>query len=99
VSRATVSGDVKAILDEWRGQYRETAGEYLNLQMKRLDVLLNGVWDDARGGREGAIDRALNIIDRQNKLMRVGDGQPVSSQPVQINIVGVPHREKIPDVS
>lgn len=99
MSRATVSGDVKAILDEWRGQYRETAGEYLNLQMKRLDVLLNGVWDDARGGREGAIDRALNIIDRQNKLMRVSDVNPVTPQPVQINLIRVPHREKKPDVS
>lgn len=100
MSKATVSGDVKAIVEEWRQHYTDSMTTYVHLQMKRLDVLLNAVWEEARGGRDNALDRALHIIDRQNVLMKVDKGQPVAtSQPVQINIVGVPHREKMPDVS
>ena len=100
VSKATVSGDVKAVVEEWRQQYTESMASYVHLQMKRLDVLLTAVWEDARGGRDNSLDRALHIIDRQNVLMKVDKGQPlISSQPVQINIVGVPHREKMPEIN
>lgn len=99
MSKATVSGDVKAIVAEWREQYTEQVSSYVHIQMKRLDVLLNAVWDDARKGDDKPVTHALSIIDRQNTLMGVSKGQPpTTNQPVQINIMGVPHREKPPDM-
>ena len=74
VAASTVSKDTAAILDEWKTVYADAADRYVDLQMRRLDVLLNAVWDDARGGKILAVDRALAIVDRQNALMRVGRG-------------------------
>lgn len=44
------------------------AEEYRALQDERLNRLLQGVWPRAVMGRGFAIDRALRIIDMQNKL-------------------------------
>jgi len=96
VSKATVSGDVKAIVNEWRKQYTEQMSTFLHIQMKRFDVLLNGVWEEARGGRDNALDRALHIMDRQNDLMGVKKGQPQNQQPMAITLITVPSREKPP---
>lgn len=72
VSKATISGDYKAILAEWKQNYADIADNYVNMQMKRLDVLLNAVWEKARAGDSASVDRALAILDRQNNLMQVG---------------------------
>lgn len=72
VSVGTVSRDTAAILDDWKQLYSEAADQYVDLQMRRLDVLLNAVWDAARSGQSAAVDRALAILDRQNALMKVG---------------------------
>lgn len=84
VSKATVSDDVKAILTEWRANYADTADRYLNLQYRRLDMLLNAVWDLALKGNHSAIDRVLAIMDRQNALMGF------DKRPVQNNTTVVP---------
>ncbi len=103
VSEATISADVKKILAEMRESYQEMLAVYTFLQLKRLDVLLNAVWEGARNGQKPHLDSALHIIDRQNEVMGIKGGQGVdqarATQPVQINIVGVPHREGIPDVT
>ncbi|MCU0466592.1 MAG: trp operon repressor [Anaerolineae bacterium] len=72
VSKATISGDYKAILSEWKQNYADLAEQYVNMQMKRLDVLLNAIWERARSGERDSLDRALAIMDRQNNLMQVG---------------------------
>jgi len=71
ISKATITSDKKAILAEWRAQYAQAADELVALQLRRLDVLLNAVWEKARNGEEKAIDRALQIIDRQNEILGV----------------------------
>lgn len=74
-----MAADYKAIIDEWKSVYAERADEYVQVQMRRLDVLLNGIWDGARKGENPAlIDRALAIIDRQNLLMKLGKGGSVA---------------------
>jgi hypothetical protein len=86
VSRATVASDCKAILATWRSHYAETADSYLHLQIRRLDILLNAIWDRARDGDLSALDRALNILDRQSALLGL-DKTPIQSTtilPIQI---------------
>lgn len=71
VSKATVSKDYHAILDDWKALYADKADQYLQLIMRRLDVLLNAIWEDARQGDNMAkLDRALAIIDRQAALVQ-----------------------------
>lgn len=71
VSKATIAGDYRAILKEWKEHYAEKLDRYLYLQLRRYDVMLNTVWEKARSGDLAAMDRALTIMDRQNKLMQV----------------------------
>ena len=71
ISKATITSDKKAILAEWRAQYAQSVDQLVALQLRRLDVLLNAVWEKARNGEEKAIDRALAIIDRQNEILGV----------------------------
>jgi hypothetical protein len=68
-SKATITSDKKAILAEWRQHYAQDAAELAALQLRRLDVLLNAIWEKARSGDERAIDKALAIIDRQNDIL------------------------------
>lgn len=71
VSKATVASDYKALLAEWRALYAEKADEYVQLVMRRYDVLLNAIWNDAKSGNDlPRLDRALAIIDRQAALVQ-----------------------------
>jgi hypothetical protein len=75
VSKATIASDYKAILKEWQDHYKKLFNQYVHVQLRRYDMLLNAVWDDARSDkiakreRNEAMDRALAIMDRMNKLM------------------------------
>lgn len=97
VSPATVASDVKAIVQQWQEHYADTANQYLHIQYRRLDVLLNGIWDAARGGSLNHMDRVLSIIDRQSNLMGLTKLPAVElNQPVNIQIVEV---QRNPDES
>lgn len=84
VSRATIASDWKAIKSEWKKHYADAADRHLYIQLRRLDVLLNAVWSDARGAvdstdpaakpptwqqRNAAQERALAILNTINKLL------------------------------
>lgn len=76
VSKSTIAADVKSILADWREAYADTANRYLHIQYRRLDILLNAIWDSAIKGDKAAIDRVLSVMDRQNTLMGL-DKRPV----------------------
>lgn len=75
VSKATIASDYKALLKEWQDHYKKQFNQYVHLQLRRYETMLNAVWDDARSDkiprreRNEALDRALAIMDRMNKLM------------------------------
>ena len=71
ISKATITSDKKAILAEWRQHYAQEIDQLVALQLRRLDVLLNAIWEKARNGDERAIDKALAIMDRQNEILGV----------------------------
>lgn len=74
VSRATVASDVKALLTGWKEHYVDQAARYVNVQMRRYDVMLNALWNRAREGDLSSIDRVITIMDRQNRLMQIEKG-------------------------
>jgi hypothetical protein len=86
VSKATIASDYKAILAEWRQHYAAKADDYLGLQLRRLDTLLNALWDDAKGGNLQKLDRVLAIMDRQSALLGLSKGITLSTNNVTVPI-------------
>jgi hypothetical protein len=89
VSKGTIASDYKAILKEWREHYADKAEQWLSLQLRRLDMLLNSLWEDAQKGNMQKLDRALAIMDRQNALLGLSKGVILSNNtttvmPIQI---------------
>ena len=48
---------------------QEPADELRTLELERLDRLLLGVWGQAAKGNQGAVDRALKIMERRARLL------------------------------
>lgn len=101
VSVGTVASDFKAIMREWRQHYAETINTYLDVQLRRYDLLLNSVWTEARGGANpntasvqhlAYLDRALAIMDRQNDLLQLTKGPRNVDTKHEVNITVVPAR-------
>lgn len=92
VSLGTVAEDFKAILEEWREQYQDVIADWVSVQLRRYDALLNALWHDARNGDLDKMDRVLKIMERQEKLLglhneRVNNffGQNMNVQLTQID--------------
>lgn len=73
VARSTVSRDVKALKKEWREDSQVALGQFMAVQLRRYQTMLNGVWGDALDGKLAAMDRVLSIMDRMNQLYGVPD--------------------------
>lgn len=86
VSTTTISKDRRAIIKEWRKHYTDNANEYVEIQMRRLDILINGIWDQAKGGSVSHIDRVMRLIERQEKLLGIGAGSPEQNKGAGINV-------------
>ena len=69
VSVGTVSSDVKQVMEELHESTVSNAKEYRRVELRRLDVMLNALWDDAKRGKLGAIDRILRLMDQRAKYM------------------------------
>lgn len=69
VSPATICKDFKAILADWRKQTNEIIGDWVPLELGRLDTALKAIWDDVRKGDLRAIDRMVKIMERRAKLL------------------------------
>ena len=89
VSPATIAADYRAILNEWKEAYSEKLDKYIYIQLRRLDHLLNAVWEKAAKGETASIDRALSIMDRQTALLQLKYAAPASSGTIVFNIHSV----------
>jgi hypothetical protein len=56
-------------LEKVRAELAESAGHYLQLEMARLDSLLNAVWPEATAGNLKAVNAAVKVIERQCRLL------------------------------
>lgn len=89
VSKATIASDVKFLMQEWRENRLTDTQRFATLQIRRCDVLLNAIWDKAKDGNLGAIDRVLAIINQQNRIVGIDKGVTIENtvnliQPIQI---------------
>lgn len=89
VSIGTIASDYKAMLESWKQHYTTRLDQYLYMQLRRYDTMLNAIWPDAQRGNALMIDRALSIMDRQNALLQLKNAAlPIDDAPVfQISVV------------
>ena len=69
VSLGTVANDVKIILERWREEQVRTLGDITEIELRRLDTMLNAVWGDAKAGKLGHIDRVIRIDERRARIL------------------------------
>lgn len=65
-SKAAAAQDAKRAL---RDVLDEAARDVLALELSRLDGLLEPMWVQARKGNQGAVDRALKIMERRARFL------------------------------
>lgn len=75
VSIGTISNDVKIILGRWKREQIQDTGRYVDLELRRLDIATNAIWDKITGGDLRAVDRLLKIQERRAKYLSLD--QPI----------------------
>ncbi len=72
VGYANPSGAYKAVVEVMASAERETGTELLELELQRLDEMLQSVWEGARKGILFNVDRVLKISEQRAKLLGLG---------------------------
>jgi len=70
-SKSTVGQDVKIVLERMQQDQDYLGSLFANLELRRLDVALAGIWAKVQAGDLQAIDRLLAISDRRAKYLRL----------------------------
>jgi len=60
---------VKRVLKRWNEKLAEDTQEVRRLELSRLDEMLQALWPKVQKGNQGAVDRALRIMDRRSKYL------------------------------
>lgn len=70
VSLGTIAGDVKLLVKQWaREQSPEDRQKWLTIEVEKLGQMEFALANDCRHGNQGAIDRALRIMERRARLL------------------------------
>lgn len=69
VSIGTIASDVKVILGRWRREQVDATDDWVHLEARRLDKMLNAIWNNVIAGDLACLDRALKIMERRAKLL------------------------------
>ena len=69
VGYASPSGAYEACKRAMNSETFYTAPEFRKLHVVRLETLLAGIWNLAREGKLGAVDRVLNLLKREARLL------------------------------
>ncbi len=76
---ATAQGAYAAVEAALKRTQQQPADSVRQLEIERLDKLLDGLWDQATLGKELKVDRVLAIMDRRAKYL--GLDKPVKFSP------------------
>lgn len=69
VSVGTIANDVKVIVGRLHRETMTDIAQVVDLELRRLDRALNGIWQKVLNGDLAAIDRFLRISERRAKLL------------------------------
>lgn len=68
-SAKKVYEDCAVALNAVQNEYKESAVEMVNLELKRFDKMLNSVWDNAEAGDVRSIEAVLSISRERRKML------------------------------
>ena len=80
VGYASPSGAYAAVKRALDAEAFDEAAEFRKLHIARLEALIAGIWNLAREGKLGAVDRVVNLLEREAKLLGL-DLTPQSHEP------------------
>lgn len=83
VTFQAVSKMIHKELAELAAATEKDAETLRQIEVERLDAMLLGLWNRARHGHEGAVDRVLRIMQRRAALL--GLDAPTKSETLNIN--------------
>jgi len=65
---------------KYRDQIKENVEDVRDLEVRRLDAMIAGLWEKARGGNFQAVDRILKIMQRRADLLGLDAKQSAQIQ-------------------
>jgi hypothetical protein len=69
LSLQAVSSMIKRVMCNLEAASKEDAVLLRRMDLERLDKMLTGLWNKAKSGHEGAVDRVLRILERRSRLL------------------------------
>lgn len=69
VSLGTVSRDAQIMMDRMRKEQVQTVGEAALIDLRRIDVAINAIYNDVKSGKLLAIDRLVKLLERRSKML------------------------------
>lgn len=69
VSIGTVARDAQIMLARMRKEQVQTIGEAALIDLRRIDVAINAIYDDVKKGKLLSIDRLLKLLERRAKML------------------------------
>ena len=80
VGYASPSGAYEAVRKALDYEAYDDAAEFRKLHVARLETLIAGIWNMAREGKLGAVDRVINLLEREARLLGL-DSPPQPQEP------------------
>lgn len=80
VSIGTISKDVKVITDRLKKEQSTDYAEYLQIELRRLDLAMNGLFPKVKDGNTYAIETMLKVQDQRLKLT----GHPAAVKTIKL---------------
>lgn len=71
ISLAQAHEDVQRELEGIAEKSQAEAAHVRTLELERLDAMTMAIWQQVRQGNQGAIDRALRVMERRAKLLGI----------------------------
>jgi len=82
VSLGTVARDAQIVITRMRKEQVNTMSEAALIDLRRIDVALNAIFDDVKEGKLLAIDRLLTLLKRRAEMIGYDE------QVFKVNLVG-----------
>ena len=89
------------IFAELHEETMRDAEQHRDLDVRRVDVALNAIWEDVRNGKLMAIDRMDKLLERRAKLLgyeppkKVALTDPTGEQPLDFSTVTTDDLQKL----
>ncbi len=80
VSIGTIAKDVKVISERLKKEQSTDYAEYIQIELRRLDMALYAIFDQVKAGKTAAIDTMIKIQDQRLKLT----GHPSAVQKIEL---------------